>query len=187
MVLKHRSLIVWAGVCLVITWLITLVAYQYARGPAMTVDKVQAIVRQASPRGLSAEARAQALRDLVRHMNALSAEERRKTRFLEEWESWYQEMSESEKVAFVEATMPTGVKQLLIAFEKLPDYKRQKTIEESLKHLREVRAQLAAGETARPWFGTQTTYPRSAQYMRAAKKPISCYETRQLLCVVQFS
>ena len=56
-------------------------------------------------------------------------------------------MSEDERAAFLDATMPTGFKQMLTSFEQLPEDKRRRTIDDVLKRLREERAQIEAGDS----------------------------------------
>jgi hypothetical protein len=47
---------------------------------------------------------------------------------------------------FIETTMPTGFKQMLTAFEQLPEDRRRKAIEDSLRRLKEEQAKLQAGD-----------------------------------------
>ena len=54
--------------------------------------------------------------------------------------------TEDEKAGFIEATMPTGFKQMLTSFEQLPEEKRRKAIDDALRNLRQARDQLASGE-----------------------------------------
>jgi hypothetical protein len=93
---------------------------------------------------LSPADRAKALRELERRLNALSYEERRAARLDREWSKWFEVMSETEKGEFIEATLPTGFRQMLNGFEQLPELRRKKTIDDALKRLKEAREELAA-------------------------------------------
>ena len=81
----------------------------------------------------------------VAKLNALPYEERRMARLDREWQRWFVAMNDQEKGDFIEATMPTGFKQMLTAFEQLPEEKRRKTIDDALRHLKEARDQGATG------------------------------------------
>jgi hypothetical protein len=72
-------------------------------------------------------------------------------------------MTEEEKGQFIEATMPTGFKQMLTAFEQLPDDKRHKAIEDSLRRLKEAQAKLGTGGTNAPGGPAGTNAPLSAE------------------------
>jgi hypothetical protein len=95
---------------------------------------------------LSGDERARALRKLADMVNRLSAEERRQMRFGRPAGDWFNQMTEEEKVQFVEATMPTGFKQMITAFEELPEDKRKRTVDGALRRLREQQARGGAGE-----------------------------------------
>ena len=112
----------------------------------MTAEKVKAYAELVDISKLSGAARAKAIRDLEAMLNSLSPEERRKARFERAARSWFDEMTEEEKAAFIEATMPTGFKQMLTSFEELPEDKRRRTINDALRRLKEQRDQLAAGQ-----------------------------------------
>ena len=111
----------------------------------MTAEKVKAYAESVDISKLSGDARAKALRELADKLNALSLEERRKARLDREAWSWFDKMTEEEKAAFIDATMPNGFKQMLASFEQLPEEKRRKTIDDALKRLREARDQGAGG------------------------------------------
>ena len=58
---------------------------------------------------------------------------------------WFPAMTEDEKSGFLGATLPTNFKQTLNAFEQMPADKRKKTIDRTLKNLREQEARLESG------------------------------------------
>jgi response regulator RpfG family c-di-GMP phosphodiesterase len=76
-------------------------------------------------------------------------EERQKARFERVSLRWLEAMTEEEKGAFIEATMPTGFKQMLTAFEQLPEEKRARAINEAVRRLREAQTRLAAIQSAK--------------------------------------
>ena len=114
----------------------------------MSAEKVQAYLNETDLRKLSGEKRAKALRDLAAKINSLSAEERKKFRGGRMMEEWFKEMSEQEKGEFIEATMPSGFKQMINAFEQLPEDKRRKTVDDAMKRLKEAREESRPAKTS---------------------------------------
>jgi hypothetical protein len=113
----------------------------------MTVDKVRAYIQSVDLDKLSGPERAKAIRRLADMLNTLSLEERQKARFERLTWNWLAKMNEQEKGSFIEATMPTGFKQMLSAFEQLPEEKRRKTIDDTLRRVRQTQARLqSSGE-----------------------------------------
>jgi hypothetical protein len=137
-------------------WLVALAGYRIARNATMTAEKVKAYAESVDISKLSASARAKAIRELADKLNALSLEERRKAQLERQAWSWFDRMTEEEKAGFLEATMPTGFKQMLTAFEQLPEEKRRKSIDDSLRRLREARDQMAGGPGVRNPSGTNS-------------------------------
>lgn len=143
---RHPILIWLLGLALL--WLVAAGGYWYARSTRMTADKVVAYLRSVDFRSLQGEARARAIRELVRRLNALSWEERREARLAADWGPWFEAMTEAEQTEFIEATLPTGFKQVLNAFEELPEAQRRRTIDDAAKRLREAQQALAEGGSA---------------------------------------
>ena len=127
-------------------WIVAVVGYRIARNAKMTAEKGKAYAESVDINKLSGAARAKAIQDLERMLNSLSVEERQKARFERAARSWFDEMTEDEKAGFIEATMPTGFKQMLTSFEQLPEDKRRRTVNDALRRLKEERDQLAAGQ-----------------------------------------
>jgi len=129
----------WCGTAIGAIWLIALGGYQIARNAKMTAEKVQAYAESVDISKLQGEAREKAIRELANKLNALSFEERRKARLERQAWSWFDRMTEQEKADFIEATMPTGFKQMLTSFEQLPEEKRRRAVDDALRRLREAR------------------------------------------------
>ncbi len=144
--------VLWIILAIAGVWIVAIAGFRIAANSRMTAEKVAAYVSSIDLKKLSAEQRAKALRDLAAKLNAMSLEERRRARFERSATQWFDDMTEAEKAAFLEATMPTGFKQMITAFEELPGDKRQQAIDNALKRLREARARQP--EAGRPDRGT---------------------------------
>jgi hypothetical protein len=102
--------------------------------------------------------------------------------------NWFGEMTEEEKGIFLEATMPTGFKQMLTSFEQLPEEKRKKTVDDALRRLKEAQTQDPAlannnGTNGPPMLskeleakvrsiGLQTFYSQSSAQTKAELAPV---------------
>ena len=150
--MNRRARSLWlAGAIVVGIWLLSWAGFAVARQSRMTAEKFRAYAQSVDLNKLQGAERERALRKLAEKLNALSPEERRAARGSRDWEPWFNVMSEAEKEAFIEATFPTGVKQMITAFEKLPEDKRKRTIDEAMKRMREdqVSGEGRAGEEGR--------------------------------------
>ena len=186
---RHRPLLTGL-LALALLWALALGGYWYAQNSRMTAEKVRQYLASVDLRRLSGEARARAIRELVRQLNALSWEERQKARLGPEWARWLEAMSEQEQADFIEATLPAGFKQVLNAFEELPEAQRRRTIDDALKRLREAQQELARGELPPEWgpegppvlseevrqraikTGLKTFYAESSGRMKAELAPL---------------
>jgi hypothetical protein len=152
---RWRPVFIFAGTICAI-WLVALAGYRIAKNAKMTAEKVRAYAEAVDISKLSGEARAKAIRDLEAKLNALSLEERRKARLERVSWGWFDRMTEEEKSEFIEATMPTGFKQMLTSFEQLPEEKRRKSIDDALRRLRDARDQMAVGQPGGNQGGTNS-------------------------------
>ena len=148
MLSQRQRAVVWAGSAIVGIWIMAAAGYTIARNATVTAEKVQAYLGSVALSKLPATDRAKALRKLANMLNALSREDRQRLRLDRAAEAWFTQMTEEEKGAFIEATMPTGFKQMLVAFEAQPEEKRRRTIDEALKRLREANAAAPSGRAA---------------------------------------
>ncbi|MCC6235448.1 MAG: hypothetical protein IT580_22615 [Verrucomicrobiales bacterium] len=137
---RLRPLAIGAGVLLV-AWTLAWIGYTGFRDSRPTADRLFAYLRGHSLASLDSAARAATLQRLAELLNGLPAEERRKARLGQWWSTWWKEMTEDEKAAFVEATVPAGLQQMLSAFEGIPAERRRKAVDDALRRLREARDQ----------------------------------------------
>lgn len=148
MLSQRQRALVRAVAGLVVIWTLAVSGFYIAKNAKVTADKVRDYVESVDLSKLDAAARAKALEELARKINALSLEERQQLRLERTAYQWFEQMTEEEKGAFIEATMPTGFKQMITAFEELPEERRRRTIDEALKRLRETSGRLQAGTEA---------------------------------------
>src|SRR5438105_5112326 len=148
---RWRPVFVALG-AVVLVWAVALTCYSIARNSKPTAEKARAFAESVDLRKLSAAERQKAIKKLAAMLNALSPDERRKARLEGIAREWFDEMTEDEKAAFLEETMPTGFKQMITAFEQLPEEKRRKAIDDTLRRLKEAQQRDPAARAA----GAQT-------------------------------
>jgi len=135
----RRRPLVFAAAALVAAWVLAMGGYAVSEHFKMTAEKLRAYLTQTDLARLSGAARARALKDLEDSINALSPEERRLARLGKLWDRWFNEMSPDEQGQFLDATLPSGFKQMLDSFAALRPDKRQRSIDNAIKNLREAR------------------------------------------------
>lgn len=141
--MSQRKRVVWMAVAgLVAAWLSAWGGYSYFTGAKVTEQKVAAYMRSVDLSTLAGAKRKAALDKLARQINALPPDERRRARLDGEWQRWFDAMTEEEKAQFIEATMPSGFKQMISAFEQMPAGKRQRAVEEALRGLSKARQEI---------------------------------------------
>ena len=133
-------------------WLLAWGGYTLASRSKVTIEKVQAYVNSVDLQKLGSADRAKAIQNLAEQLNALSFDERRRTRVEGMWRDWFSKMTEEEKGQFIEATMPTGFKRMIAAFEEMPLERRKRAVDDALKQLRE--AQKRSGDPRAAFAGT---------------------------------
>ena len=185
---QRQRPILLAVAALVLIWAVAFAGYQIAQHAKVTPDKVRAYTASVDFDHLSATERAAAIKKLAAMLNALTYDERQSLRLDHTAHKWFEKMTEDEKGAFLAATMPTGFKQMITAFENLPADKRQRAVEVSIKQMRDAREKMAAsGQMPPPGtnsvvlskelqdkvtkIGLQTFYSQSSAQTKAELAP----------------
>ena len=120
-------------------WVLAMAGHWYLESLKMTAEKVRAYEESVDFANLTGAARAEALKELEDKLNALSYEERQRLRMEHIIGEWFDHMTEEERNQFLEATLPTGFKQMINAFQDLPDDKRRRLIDNTLNNLRNAK------------------------------------------------
>jgi hypothetical protein len=149
MVNQRRRMVIWALCGLALIWILAIAGYFIAQHAKVTAEKVRAYAESVDLSKLSAAERAKAIDKLAAMMNALSPEERRQQRSNRDRADglWFNQMTEDEKGRFIEATMPTGMKQMIQAFEQMPEDQRKRAVERATKQMAENQARGGAGQS----------------------------------------
>lgn len=182
---QRQRPILLALVALVVIWVLAIAGYELAKHAKVTPEKIRAYVGSVDFSQLSAAERAAAIKKLAAMLNALSLEDRRSLRL--DRTGWFEKMSEEEKGEFLEATMPTGFKQMLTAFEEMPPEKRQRVVDQAMKRMKEANEKMAAaGQVPPPGrnglspelqekvtkIGLQSFYSQSSAQTKAELAPL---------------
>ena len=157
MLSSRQRPILFAVAAIAVIWLVAVAGYRIAKNAKMTADKVQAYVGSVDFSRLSATDRARAIRKLADMLNGLSLEERRRARLDRTAYRWFDEMTEQEKGEFIDATMPTGFKQMLASFEQMPEERRRFVVDRALRQLKDAQEKMAADGQMPAQAGTNQT------------------------------
>ena len=140
---QRQRPILLAVATLVVIWVVAIAGYQIAQHAKITPEKVRAYTASVDFSHLSAAEREAALKKLAAMLNALSLDERQSLRLDRTTYKWFEKMTEDEKGAFLDATMPTGFKQMIGAFEEMPTDKRKRVVDQAVKQMKDARDKLA--------------------------------------------
>ena len=147
---RQRPLVI-AAATLLFVWVAVIAGFKIAQAQKVTPDRIRGYTASTDFSHLSGADRTAAIDKLAAMLNALSLDERRSLELDGTLLKWFGEMSEEEKGRFLEATMPTGFKQMIAAFEDLPADRQKRMVDQALKNMREQRDKMAAnGRIARP-------------------------------------
>jgi hypothetical protein len=145
LVQRKRALLIAAAAVLV-AWALALGGYVLAKRSKVTAEKVRAYAESVDLSKLSGRERQRAIDRFAAQLNALPYEERQQARFERLGMRWFDQMTEQERSAFVEQTLPTGFKQMIASFEQMPENKRREAIDRALRDMRQQRQRLDAAD-----------------------------------------
>jgi hypothetical protein len=133
---RFRPLIL-AVLALIAVWIVAFTLFHLAAKTQITAEKMENYAASVDLDKLSGDARAKAINDFADMANLLSLDERQKWRRADLWRKWFAAMTEKEKLDFIDKTLPTGMKQMLDAYGKLPDDQRKRIVDNSLRRMKQ--------------------------------------------------
>ncbi|MCC7518302.1 MAG: hypothetical protein IT578_03855 [Verrucomicrobiae bacterium] len=132
---SRRRLWIWTGLAVAIAWVLAAGSIAFFRGQRVTSEKVVAYLREKPLRDLSDEERMRRIEGLADRVNRLDFEERQKVRFEKEIRRIVLEMTEAERVRYLSLTLPSGMKNMMEAFNKMPPLKRKQVVHRAITEL----------------------------------------------------
>ncbi len=154
MVNEQKRFFVWALVFILFVWIVAFAGFKIVEVYKVTPSKVSHYIITTDLNKLSLQERSRALDKLADMLNSLQYEDRRRMRLENEWRRLFEQMTDKEKEDFIEKTLPAGFKQMMESFEKLPEERRKKIINDALRRLKEAQETMAA-ENPRDKFARQ--------------------------------
>ena len=161
---RRFRLFLIAAAVLVGIWVVALTANRIVRNSRMTPEKVQAWFDRTAFDKMSAAERFKAINDFADRINQLTPEDRQRWRSEFDLKPWFARLNEAERGQFIEATLPTGIKQMLDSFAALPEERRRRMIDNAMKDLRENPASRPGRDAAD--YGTNGPPPISPELER---------------------
>jgi hypothetical protein len=146
--MKNKS---WwiGGAILVGVWAAAASLMSLARVQQSTADSVMEQAQSVVLADLPAQEREDHLRSLAEKVNRLSFEERRQLALRRGLDLTFEAMSEGERRAFLDRTLPQGFAQIIEVFNKMSPEERRGAVERALDDLRRAEAESTEADWSR--------------------------------------
>ena len=140
----------WGAIALVTIWGLAAGGIWIARSQRMTARKTVAYLETHRLNGLPEAQRAGVIAGMAERVNQVSFEERQKFRYEGRLREWFEALTPTERIHYIDLTLPKGLKQMMEAFNEMPAAKRKQIISRAVTDLNRVREETghAAAEPA---------------------------------------
>jgi uncharacterized membrane protein len=132
-----------AGVVLALVWAIAGGVILWSRAVRPTAQSLSTYIEQNPIQSLTPEKRAAVIAKVGEQLNRLDFEERQKLRELRKDRTLFEQMTEAERRAFLEATLPEGFRQLMLALNKMDPAERKKIVNRALDDIEKDSPEIA--------------------------------------------
>jgi hypothetical protein len=126
-----------AGGLIVAVWLIAAVVIHFAQSRQPTVASITDYVNSTDLNSLSPEDRAHAIAHMEGMVNQISLDERQQLDRSQLTHKFYQNLTPDEQSAYLDATLPTGFKEMMESFNKMDPVKRKLFVTRALQQMKE--------------------------------------------------
>jgi hypothetical protein len=129
-------------VALIVLWAVVAGAIAFARAQRQTAEKTIAYLTARPLAGKSEAERARIIAGMAERVNRLDFEERQKFRYEGPLRAWFEELTEAERIRYVELTLPRGLQQMMEAFNEMTPAKRKQIVNRALNDLARAREEM---------------------------------------------
>lgn len=136
-----------AVLALGVIWIIASGVIYFARSTKPTSASVETAFASAELAGKTDDQRSRVIEKIAAQLNRLPYDERRELRRSGVSEDFFRSLTPEEQLRFLDATLPTGFKQMMEAFNKMDREKRKELVDRAL---REMQRQDSEESTAPP-------------------------------------
>lgn len=125
-----------AAIALALIWGTAFGVIHLARSSKPTAASVEKALQSAALGGKSQDERARRIDKVAAQMNRLPLEDRQHLRRSPASDDFFKALTPEEQLRFLDATLPTGFKQMMDSFNKMDRKKRKEIVERALADLR---------------------------------------------------
>lgn len=123
---------------MVAIWLVAAIFFRGVGSMEPSAEDLREWLNAQTYDSLNADQRQAFVENYAERLNRLSREERLALRRYPEFEESFREMTEKERIYFIEATLPRGIEQLIQAFNEMDKEERQRAVDSAMRDLNEA-------------------------------------------------
>lgn len=126
-----------AGGLIAAVWLIAAIAIHFAQSRQPTVASITDYVHSTDLNSLSPAGRARAIARMEDMINRISLDERQQLDRTRVNREFFGKLTPDEQSAYLDATLPTGFKEMMESFNKMDPVKRKQFVSRALEQMKE--------------------------------------------------
>jgi hypothetical protein len=126
-----------AGGLIAAIWLIAALAIHFAHGRQPTVASITDYVNSTDLNSLSAADRQRAIARMEDMLNRVSLEDRQQLDRARITRDFFDKLTADEQGAYLDATLPTGFKEMMESFNKMDPVKRKQFVSRALEQMKQ--------------------------------------------------